>query len=204
MRISKRIQFNAPVILSFTGLSLIALILGYITGGASNKALFSVYRSSPVNPLTYVRLVTYVLGHSGYEHYINNMLMILVIGPAMEEKYGSGPLLRAIVITAVITGLVQMVFSPHTALLGASGIVFMLIVLSSLSGMQERRIPLTLILVFIFYIGGEIVAGFFSRDNISHIGHIIGGLSGAVIGYSLEQRKRTKKGRPQESGKNSV
>ena len=187
---SRRIQFNSPVVLSFAGLSLLALILGYITGGASNAALFSVYRSSLANPLTYVRLVTHVLGHSGYEHYINNMLMILVIGPAMEEKYGSRELLRAIVITAAVSGLVQMIFFPHTALLGASGIVFMLIVLSSLAGMEEGKIPLTLILVVIFYLGGEVVAGMFSRDNISHLGHILGGVSGAVIGYALERRKK--------------
>ena len=190
MSLPKRINFNAPVVLSFAGLSLIALILGYITGGASNTALFSVYRSSLLNPLTYVRLVTHVLGHSGYAHYINNMLMILVIGPAMEEKYGSRELLRAIVITAVISGLVQMIFFPHTAILGASGIVFMLIVMSSLAGMQEGSIPLTLILVMVFYIGGEIVDGLFQRDNISQISHIIGGLCGAVIGYGLERRKK--------------
>ena len=186
--LKNKIQFNAPVILSFAGLSLIALILGYVTGGASNRALFSVYRSSLTNPLTYIRLVTHVLGHSGYQHYINNMLMLLVIGPAMEEKYGSRALLRAIVITAVISGIVQMIFFPHTALLGASGIVFMLIVMSSLAGMQEGKIPLTLILVLIFYIGGEVVDGLFQRDNISHLSHIIGGLSGAVIGYALEGR----------------
>ena len=190
----KKIQFNAPVVLSFAGLSLIALLLGYVTGGASTTALFSVYRSSLASPLTYVRLVTHVLGHSGYEHYINNMLMLLVIGPPMEEKYGSRALLRAIVITAAISGLVQMVFFPHAALLGASGIVFMLIVMSSLSGMQEGTIPLTLILVVIFYLGGEVVDGLFRRDNISHLGHIIGGLSGAVIGYGLERNKHSRPG----------
>ncbi len=190
MSIPKKIQFNAPVVLCFAGLSLIALILGYITGGAANRLLFSVYRSPLTNPLTYLRLVTHVLGHSGYQHYINNMLMLLVIGPAMEEKYGSGALLRAIVITAAVSGLVQMIFFPHTALLGASGIVFMLIVMSSLAGMQEGTIPLTLILVLIFYIGGEIVDGLFQRDNISQLAHIVGGLSGAVIGYALERRKQ--------------
>ncbi len=187
----KKIQYNSPVILSFAGLSLAALILNYITGGASNRVLFSVYRSSLLNPLTYVRLVTHVLGHSGYQHYINNMLMILVIGPGLEEKYGSIPLLKAIVITAVVSGLVQMIFFPHTAILGASGIVFMLIVMASLSGMQEGMIPLTLILVFVFYIGGEIISGLFTRDNISQMAHIIGGLSGAVLGYALERKRLT-------------
>jgi len=190
MLAKNKIQFNAPVVLCFAGLSLVALILGYVTGGASNTALFSVYRSSLANPLTYIRLVTHVLGHSGYQHYINNMLMILVIGPAMEDKYGSRELLRAIIITAVASGLVQMLFFPHAAILGASGIVFMLIVMSSLAGMQEGKIPLTLILVLIFYIGGEIINGLFQHDNISQLSHIIGGLCGAVIGYALESRKR--------------
>ena len=192
MPLKNRIQFNAPVVLAFAGLSLAALILGYLTGGATNRLLFSVYRSSLADPLTYLRLVTHVLGHSGYEHYIGNMLMILVIGPAMEEKYGSVELLRAILITAVISGLVQMIFFPHTALLGASGIVFMLIVMSSLAGMREGKIPLTLILVLIFYLGGEVVDGLFRRDNISHLSHILGGLGGAVIGYALEGRKNRK------------
>lgn len=190
MHSKKKIQCNAPVVLCFAGLSLVALILNYVTKGASNKALFSVYRAPLTNPLTYVRLVTHVLGHSGYQHYINNMLMILVIGPAMEDKYGSRKLLGAIVVTAAISGLVQMIFFPHTAILGASGIVFMLIVMSSLSGMQEGTIPLTLILVLVFYIGGEVIDGLFQRDNISQLSHIIGGLCGAIVGYFLESRKR--------------
>ena len=189
---SKKIPFNAPVVLSFAGLSLAALILSYLTGGASNRALFSVYRSSLASPLTYLRLAGHVLGHSGYQHYLNNMLMILVLGPGLEEKYGSGTLLRSILVTAAVSGVVQMIFFPHTALLGASGIVFMMIVMSSLAGMQEGTIPLTLLLVLVFYIGGEIVSGVFSRDNISHLSHILGGLSGAVLGYALERRRAAK------------
>ena len=200
MKSIRKIQFNAPVVLSFAVLSLAALILNYISGGAANRLLFSVYRSSWADPLTYVRLAAHVLGHSGYEHYINNMLMILVIGPAMEEKYGSGPLLRAIVITAVVSGLIQTVFFPHTAILGASGIVFMLIVMSSLAGMQEGTIPLTLILVLIFYIGGEAVNGLFRRDNISQLAHIVGGLCGAVIGYALERKKELCRNKMNNSG----
>ena len=189
MRLLKKIQYNSPVVLTFAGLSLIALILGYVTGGASTALLFSVYRSSLLNPLTYVRLFCHVLGHSGYQHYIGNMMMILVIGPVLEEKYGSISLLRAILITAVVSGLIQFIFFPATAILGASGIVFMMIVLSSLAGMQEGRIPLTLILVVIFYIGGEVINGVFKQDNVSQMAHIIGGLCGAVIGFVMEKRR---------------
>lgn len=69
------------------------------------------------------------------------MLLFLVIGPPMEEKYGSKVLLTGILLTALISGLLQCIFFPSTALLGASGIVFMLVMLSSLAGMKEGESP---------------------------------------------------------------
>ncbi len=190
MFILRKIQYNSPVVLTFAAASFLALILDQLTGGLANRLVFSVYRAKLTDPLTYVRFFGHVLGHANYQHYIGNMLMILVIGPMLEEKYGSLPLLRAILITAAASGLVQFIFFPGTAILGASGIVFMMIVLASLAGMQEGRVPLTLILVLVFYIGGEILDGLLQKDNISQMGHIIGGLCGAVIGFVLE-RKRT-------------
>lgn len=44
------IRFNAPVILSFALLSLIALLLGKWTNGATTTQFFSVYRSSLGRP----------------------------------------------------------------------------------------------------------------------------------------------------------
>ena len=190
---TRKIQFNSPVVLTFSALSLVALILSAITKGASNRLLFSAYRSSLSNPLTYLRLFTHVLCHSGYEHFINNMMLFLVIGPPMEEKYGSRDILLAIIITAFISGIVQMVFFPGIAILGASGIVFMLIVMSSLAGMKDGRIPLTLVLVLLIYLGGEIYTGIKQRDNVSQLSHILGGLCGAVIGYGLESMRTGKK-----------
>ena len=62
----------------------------------------------------------------------------------------------------------------------------MLIVMSSLSGMRSGEVPLTLILVLILYLGGEIVDGVTASDNISQLTHIIGGLCGAVLGFLLK------------------
>lgn len=149
--------------------------------------LFSVYRSSPTDLLTYPRFVLHVLGHSSYSHYIGNIMMILVIGPALEERYGSKPLFWAIFITALVSGMVQWIFFPSTALLGASGIVFMMIVMSSLAGMKNGCIPLTLILVLVLYIGGEIIDGVTLKDNISQLTHIVGGICGAVLGIAMRK-----------------
>ena len=179
------IRFNAPVLLTFALLSLIALILGNWTDGATTYRYFSVYRSSLGDPLTYLRMFTHVLGHADYSHYMNNMLLLLLVGPVVEEKYGHRTIFFSILLTALVTGLVQFVFFPGVALLGASGIVFMMIVMSSLAGMKSHCIPLTLIFVVVFYLGGEIMEGLFTADNISQLTHIIGGVCGAVIGYIL-------------------
>ncbi|MBR4702342.1 MAG: rhomboid family intramembrane serine protease [Oscillospiraceae bacterium] len=183
-----KLQYNSPVVLSFTALSLLALLLNALTGGWSNRTLFSVYRASLLSPLTWLRLFTHVLGHSGYAHFIGNMLLFLVVGPPMEEKYGSRRLLIAILITAAVTGVVEMAFFPGRALLGASGVVFMLILLSSLSGMGSGAIPLTLILVAVLYLGQELVHMLSLRDNVSQLAHLLGGLCGAGIGFAFRKR----------------
>lgn len=182
-----RIQYNSPVVLSFALLSLAALLLGQLTGGWTTRALFCVYRAPLTDLLTYVRMVGHVLGHAGYAHYMGNMTLLLVVGPPLEEKYGSGRLLGCILFTALVSGLVQFIFFPGTALLGASGIVFMMIVLSSLAGMREGAIPLTLILVVLIYLGGEIVDAVTVRDNVSQLTHIVGGLCGAGLGYAMKK-----------------
>ena len=57
-----------------------------ITAGKSNDILFSTYRSSLFNPLTYVRLFTHVIGHENWRHFSSNFLYILLIGPTGVGK----------------------------------------------------------------------------------------------------------------------
>jgi len=182
-----KLQYNAPVVLTFAIVSFLALVLDKLTGRWTTLHLFSVYRSSLLDPLTYARFFLHVLGHTGYSHYIGNMMMILVVGPSLEERYGSRNLLYSILVTAFVAGLIQWVFFPHEVLLGASGIVFMMIVMASLAGMSSGCIPITLILVLVLYIGGELVDGIVLRDNVSQLTHVIGGLCGAVLGLNLRR-----------------
>ena len=126
-----QLSFNSPVILGFTIVCFLVLVIDKLTGGASTNALFSVYRSSLLSPLTYLRFFGHVLGHAGWEHFIGNIMLILVVGPLLEEKYGSSNILFVILATALVTGIVNFIFFPHTQLLGASGVVFALILLSS-------------------------------------------------------------------------
>ena len=105
----------------------------------------------------------------------------------LAAKYGSRALFWAIFLTALVSGMVHWLFFPGTALMGASGIVFMMIAMSSLSGMKDGCIPITLILVLLLYVGGEIVDGVVLSDNVSQLTHIIGGLCGAFLGLSMRR-----------------
>ena len=183
-----RLQYNSPVVLTFALISLVVLALDRLTGGWTTLNLFCVYRAPLSHPLTYVRMVAHVLGHAGYAHYLSNMMLLLVVGPPLEEKYGSRQLLVCILITALVSGLAQFLLFPSSAMLGASGIVFMMIVLSSLAGMREGAIPLTLILVVLLYLGGEAVTALTVEDSVSHLTHIIGGVCGAALGFAMGRR----------------
>lgn len=176
-----KLQYSSPVTLTFTFASLVILLLGYITDGLTTNLLFGVYRSSWTDPLTYIRLFGHVLGHADWSHYTSNMVLFLVLGPILEEKYQSKSFLIMITITALVSGIFHVILFSNILLLGASGIVFMMIVLSSAAGMKDGKIPITLILVIIIYLGGEILS-IGSKDGIAHIAHILGGICGAAFG----------------------
>lgn len=182
-----RISFNAPAVLGFTALCLIAQILNLITAGGSNRTIFSVYRASLLDPLTWVRCFAHVAGHVDWSHLIGNMMYILILGPMLEEKYGTRNLIWVMVITAGVTGLLNMLLFPDIRLLGASGIVFAMIVLASITVKDNDAIPLTFILVVALYLGQQIYEGLFTKDNVSQLAHIAGGVMGAVLGYLLNR-----------------
>lgn len=183
-----RISYNAPVILTFVSICLVVTILGAITKDSSTELLFSVYRSSLTNPLTYIRVFTHVFGHVGMDHFMSNTIFLLLLGPMLEEKYGSAAMLKVIVVTALITGIIHCIFFENSILCGASGVVFACIVLASFAASKEREIPLSFILVAALFIGKEIYSGITVQDNVSNLTHILGGVIGGASGYLLNRK----------------
>ena len=183
-----KFSFNAPVILTFTIISFISLILGILTNGFTTQKFFSVYRSSLLSPMTYIRLIGHVFGHANYSHFMGNITLILITGTHLEDKYGSFNIALIIGVTAIITGLVNIMLFPNIMLLGASGVVFAFILLSSITNTGDGSIPLTFVIVAFIYIGGQIYEGIFVSNNVSNLSHIIGGITGAVFGYILNIR----------------
>lgn len=186
------LSFNAPAILAFTAICVAVQIINLITQGASNRVLFSVYQSSLLDPLTYLRCVCHVFGHADWDHLIKNMMYILILGPMIEEKYGTSNTIFVMAVTAVVTGIINMIFFPGIRLLGASGIVFAFILIASITTKEDRKIPVTFILVALLYIGQQIYQGVFQRDSISQMAHIVGGVVGSVLGFVMQKMKMSR------------
>ena len=184
-----RVAFNAPAVLGFAGICLAAMLLNKLTGGASNRVLFSVYRAPLTDPLTWLRMVCHVFGHADWNHLLNNMMYILLLGPMLEEKYGSVDLILVMLAAALLTGLINFIFFPSTMLLGASGVAFAMILLSSITRTEGGAIPVTFILVAILYIGQQAWQAITVPGNVSYMAHIVGGAVGAGLGFVLNRAK---------------
>jgi membrane associated rhomboid family serine protease len=174
-----KIKYNSPVILTYAIVSISILAL-------SSNALVAKYFSSPAhlsfsNFNFYIKLISYIAGHGSWGHLIGNLTIILLVGPLLEEKYGSGKLLEMILITAISTALLN-AFLFTNSLIGGSGIAFMLILLSSFSNIKSKEIPLTFILISVLFIGSEVVSTL-KIDRISQFSHLFGGFIGAGYGF---------------------
>lgn len=184
-----KLSYNAPAVLTFVLLCFAATLLGEVTEGRSTLLFFSVYGGPLTSPMTWLRLFTHVLGHSGWEHFFGNAMMLLLLGPMLEEKYGSATMVKVILLTAVVTGLMHDLFWGGTALCGASGVAFACVLLASFTAFKAGEIPLSFILVAVMYIGREVVSGLTVQDNVSNITHILGGAVGSGVGYALNRKK---------------
>jgi membrane associated rhomboid family serine protease len=183
-----KIHYNAPVILTFSIVSTLVLILSDMMGDGFRQ-FFTLMPDMRLGDIsTYFRLFSYTLGHQNWQHWIGNASFLLLIGPIVEEKYGGRNLVMMMAFTAFITGMLHLVLFSSGAM-GASGIVFMLILLSSFTNQADGKIPLTFLIVAILYLGTEVISSFKS-DSISQFGHIIGGLCGAGFGFWLGKGRK--------------
>ena len=191
-----KIKYNAPIVLSFAFLSAAVLIISQAFFHSLTAEWFLVPGRGGFSAGSFrnwLTLFTHVLGHASWSHYISNFTFILLIGPILEELYGSLSLLIMICITALVTGVLNVFFFP-SGLLGASGVLFMMILLVSFTNFSRGEIPLTFILVLILYLGRELFVAFFdgtgAQANISHFAHIVGGFIGSLFGFLRAHGKK--------------
>ncbi len=178
-----RITFNSPFILTFTFIATIILALS-LAFGISFDFLSLNGDFQTHNWQSYFGALLYPLNHLSISHLVGNFAIILLLGPILERKFGWKKLLVMCVMTTIVIAIVHIIISD-SRLIGASGIVFMFIVLASLIDSTGKDIPLTFILVAVLFLGQEVI-GTFKHDNISQIAHISGGLMGVFYRYAFK------------------
>lgn len=189
-----KIRFNAPVILTYSIACTVIFIIGQVAPGFMN--LFVV----PGNTMAFnvlsldgFRLVSYILGHGSWEHLIGNLSFVLLIGPVLEEKYGSIRMIVMILVTALATGIFNALLLPNPSL-GASGIVFMLVLLISMTNVRKGEIPITLFAIIAIFLVKEIYNMIAVPNNINEEAHLLGGLFGGLFGFIFAREKKQKEG----------
>jgi len=192
-----KLKYNAPVSLTFGLICTFVLLCDqYLVPGmiqgvfTAEGALTFQLDDFPA----YIRLLTHSFGHASWDHLLQNMTLILLLGPVLEEKYGSGKVAVMMVITTIINGVLNALFFP-TELLGASGIAFMMILLTSFANSRKREIPVSFFAILGIYLVKEFM-NIFKYDDISQMSHIVGGLCGAIYGLFLNVLKAA----PSKSG----
>jgi len=179
-----RIKYNAPTTLTYAFFCTLVVALDQFVFHGLTRAFFTVPNALAfdlLNPLNYLRLVTHIAGHADWNHLLSNLAYLLLLGPMLEETYGSMTMFLMMIVTGFVTGVLNACFFPHP-LLGASGVVFMMILLASFTNSGKDDIPLTFILIVILYLGREALNAF-KGDDISQFAHLAGGLCGSLFGF---------------------
>ncbi len=196
MKKKLKVTYNAPVTLTFAILCVLILLMNdFLLGKHLIPALFTAparigkeggfnYKSL----LDYFRLFLHIFGHTDWNHLLGNFSFILLLGPLMEERYGSKMVALMFVVTAFVTGVINVCLIPNP-LLGASGIVFMLIILASITTLDKNVIPLSFIFVVAIYLGRELINAP-KTENISTVAHIAGGLCGSMFGFLVAPKAK--------------
>jgi len=102
-----RITYNAPVVLTF---AIAAVAVFLLNSSMQSTRLWFVAWPELHDGRSYVGLFTHILGHANWQHPISNFMLILLLGPTLEERHGSSSLLVIIPIPALITGLRNLPF----------------------------------------------------------------------------------------------
>ncbi len=180
-----RITYNAPVVLTFALAAVVAFIITEAVP-ATKEWFVSYPHLDGIH--SYIGLFSHILGHASWEHLISNFMLVLLIGPILEERHGSFGLLLMILGTALVTGLANLALGSNMVL-GASGVAFMMILLASMANVRGGEIPLSFIAVALIYMGGEVMRSF-NNDQVSHMAHLVGGSVGAAFGFLGARRKK--------------
>ena len=176
-------------VLSFRGMTEDA---GFLLENGASYAPYILERGE------YYRLFTSMFLHFGFEHLMNNMLMLLVIGWNLERELGKIRFLLIYLLSGLCGNVLSLWWDVHTGsyavAAGASGAVFGIIgALLYVAIRNHGRVGNVTGRGLLFMAVMSLYYGFTSEgvDNFAHIGGLLSGFLLAVLLYWNTKRKRS-------------
>lgn len=191
--------FDSPVTISFSLLSVLLFVLNClpIKGTPDIKILSSPTTSAGPIPFmatqisSYLRLFLYAFGSQNFVGLLSNLLFLLMLGPVMEERYGSLVIGIMMAVSVLFSGVLNTCFC-ETSLQGCMPIIFMMIFLNSFMSFSKKKIPVSFFVIFVFYIVREVSGKTFS-EIVGLIICITGGLCGSLFAFLTSPKARAEK-----------
>jgi membrane associated rhomboid family serine protease len=188
----RKLSVESPVVISYVFACVFLHFLNMTIAPGISRWLGVLDTFHPFQPMQYVRLITHIFGHENMAHLRGNMTHILLVGPSSEENFGSHNILLIMLAVAISSGFGHIFLGPgNTSLIGASGVVFALIIVNSLVSAEMGRIPIAFLLTACLWTGDELWSLLFVKDTISHSAHLIGAVVGTAAGYYFQSQKST-------------
>ncbi len=180
-----RLSFDYPVTLIFV---ILCIVFGFLAKliPELQSILSCPTCASGQNPFNfksisdYFRLILYPLGFSDWNVLTSHLVFILFLCPKVEQVFGKSILSLLLFVCVIFSGVVCVCFS-NSVMVGTSGIVFMLLILSFYSYIDKKEIPLSYVLLAIIYFSNEIIH-IFSTNSLVVFCQFAGALVASLVG----------------------
>lgn len=159
----------------------------------------AVSESLVLQQYEFYRLVTHFFLHFGFEHLLNNMISLLILGYALENVLGGIRYLILYFLSGILAGLTSIVYNisvigEDTVSCGASGAIYGLTgALLFLLILGNRRKRTTEVPRYLLFIAVSLYSGMQDPtiDNSAHIGGFVTGFIICLIMTRTKQMEVT-------------
>lgn len=197
---ARPVYFDAPAALIFSIISLIIFLLSreffpsLISFFSAPSAQGTEHAFNWTNPLQYIRFLVHVFGNNSWSVYASDLAFILLLGPQLEQRFGSAVIVLMAAVTALVSGLLNAAFSS-SLLMGGTGIAFMMILLAAFTSIDKSSIPLSFLCAAVLFLFREL---YYSVDtaSLSNFAHLAGGLAGSALGFTAKIPQTTRRKSP--------
>lgn len=197
-KIKMKLNYDAPVTIIFTLLSVLLFVLDwFLLKNKLNSTILITptcdgeFQFSFKSFFSYLRLFLYVFGSGEALSFFAKLVIISLLGSAMEERYGSMVIGIMIFVATIFTGVLsacccKLPFS------GSDAVVFMLILLDMLFHISKKAISVSSALATCLFIACQ----FIQKNPNGTVGVLIilaGGLCGSLFAFMASPKSRARK-----------